>query len=597
MKYISKFSLKLFFFITALVVLPLGLVNIFCRNRLEEILQKELSNSVIQNVSRNQSYINDSLMDMAYYSNVFVNDDELRQRLATEQYSSYDNTLYFNHILSRTMLENPTYIRNNAKIILFDNYGRVYSNWSLNYRDYKFILEEDWVKNSKEKQGYVSWSLFQPSYIEEEKNEKYISLARTVMENKTEGKEIGTLIISIGQDEVNELIMQYAYEDDQAYICIENGDILLATKENTIEEKVMKEIYHETEEIRSGKLKRNINNKEYLISYSTFPSPWKFGEQEMKLFHFTDYSPIQERIYSAMRDINIVIYCALFLMIILSFFMSRKFVAPVIKLTRKMKEYSFEKEIVGLDLKRNDEIGSLNRGFVQMNNRIQKLLAQLKEENEIKEKYHYESLRAQLNPHFLFNTLNTIRWMAVIRKADNIVESIDAIGNILKYSMSREDKLVSLEEEIQNIHDYIYIHSLRYAEIIDLEVKIENRFLQYKTLKFILQPIVENAVIHGVDGLEQNLKILIDAEQKENVLYLSVKDNGVGIAKDAIEQFECEKHQKKKVSRLTGIGLTNVDAYIRIRFGEQYGLRLQRVEEGGTEIIFRLPVIPIEKDG
>lgn len=591
MKQVSKFSIKIFLMILLLVIFPLITVNLLGQKRLEETLQEKLSDNIIENISRNQSYINESLMDMAYYSNSFIHDDELRKRIASEMYSQYDNSLYFNRIISRVSIENPTYIRNSAKIIIFDNFGRIYSNWSLNYNDYQFILQEEWVKESKEREGHAVWSLFQPSYIEEEKGKKYISLARTILENKTSGKEIGTLIISISQDEMSKLMMQYAYQDDQACICIDKGDILLTSSGNVIEESTMKQIYKKTSGETSGKLKEKINGKEYLISYSTFPSPWKFGDQEMKLFHFTDYRPIKEQVESAVREIRIVTYCLLILMIIVCFFLSRRIVSPIVLLTNKMKKYTLEEEITGLDLKRRDEIGSLNRGFAQMVEDLHKLFQKLHEENEIKEKYHYESLRAQLNPHFLFNTLNTIRWMAMIRKANNIVDAIDAVSSILRYSMSREEGLVFLEDEFQNIQDYAYIHSLRYAEIIHLQINVEERYLRYKTLKFILQPIVENAVIHGLDETKQSLSIIVDVWQIKDTLYISVKDNGVGIKTDVIEDFEEKKYQKTKASRLTGIGLTNVDSYIRIRFGDQYGIHLEKAEEGGTIVLFRIPVI------
>lgn len=595
MYYISKFSSKVFLMILILVIVPFALVNNFCRIRMEDFFQQELSDNVFQNVSKNQSFINDSLSEIAYYSNVFVYDEELRNRISSNEHSVFENTVYFDYIINRNAIENSDSLRNKAKVMLLDQYGNIYSNWSLNYKDYRFILEEEWVKKSIEAEGHIVWSLFSPSYVMGEENQRYISLARSVLRNGTDGEPIATLIISISQDVFSNLMMQYAFEDDEAYICIREGEVLLADKERSISDADLKQIYKETESHKNGKIKKQIEGKEYLICYSTFPHPWLFDGQEMKLFHFTDYHPIQEKMDEVMSGINMVTFISLGVVVMITFLASRKIVAPIVTLTEQMENYTPQGEIENLNLQRSDEIGRLNLEFARMGERIQHLFNRLKEENEIKEKYHYESLRAQLNPHFLFNTLSTIRWMAVIRSADNIVDSIDAIGGILKYSMGREEGLVTVREELDNIRDYIYIHNLRYAEYIKLEVDVEEAYLDYKTLKFILQPIVENAIIHGFDKSKPSLHINVSALRREGTFYLYVRDDGTGIGDSIIEEFQTKKEERSKKGKLTGIGLNNVDAYIKIRLGQAYGIRLKRRDEGGTEVRFRLPVLEGEQ--
>ena len=586
-----KFSSKIFLMILFLVIVPFSAVNLFGRIRLERFFMEELSSHVIQTVSKNQSYISDAFQDIVYFSNTFVYDEELRNRISSEEYTEYDNSKYFDYILNRTSIENFQGVWDQARVLLLDQFGRVYSNWSRNYRDYQFILEEDWVKRAYNAKGHVSWSFFQPSYVEEEKEERYISLARAILMDGTAGEPIGVLIISIDQEEFSSLMMEYAYEDDEAYICIDEGEILLASKNHSISEKNLKQIYSDTKEEKNGSLKRTVGDKEYLISFSTFPHPWLFDGQEMKLFHFTDYYPVREQISQATAIINVITVLSVIVVAFISFFASKKLVAPVGLLTRTMESYTPEQEIKGLDLKRRDEIGRLNMEFVRMGERIKRLFHQVEEESREKERYHYESLRAQLNPHFLFNTLTSIRWMAMIRGADNIVDSIDAMAGILKYSMSRDGELVNLEAELENVSHYISIHNLRYMDYAKLVIDVEEQYRTYKTLKFILQPVAENSVIHGFDKTKASITIRISAEQKGNTLFLYVEDDGLGISDEYVKRFQEERIQKGKSGRLTGIGLTNVDAYIKIRYGEEFGLWPERREQGGTRVTFRLPVI------
>ena len=332
-----------------------------------------------------------------------------------------------------------------------------------------------------------------------------------------------------------------------------------------------------------------------MISYYTFPYPWEFDGQEMKAFHFYDYQNIENRMSKLNSEINSAIVLVMLLSVVISIIVSKIIVDPVQKLSKQMENFQIGEKITGLDENRSDEIGFLNRTFIHMADRMESLFAQLKEENEIKERYHYETMRAQLNPHFLFNTLNTIRWMAIIRGADNIVEGIDALAQLLRYSMSRESGLVTVEDELENIRNYIYIHNIRYQDYVTLKADIPQEVKKCRTLKFILQPIVENAIIHGFDKNSGSNTIWIQAEIIDGKLLIAVEDDGVGISDDIKQQFQERRTQRAKESKLTGIGMTNVDACIRIQFGEEYGLRIENGELRGARVVFVLPVIEGEE--
>lgn len=599
-KRISKLSIRIFFLMQAFVVIPLFMVILFVKSQMEKSMQKELSDRVIQTISKNESYISDSLQNLAFYSNLFVYDEEFRNRIASPDSSALENAKYFQQLINRSEFENPSGIGNKAKVALFDNYGHVYSNWSQNFQNYDFLLQEKWVQESQKNEGHVSWSLFQPSYIAEDKgkNVRYISLSRAILSDITIGEKIATLVVSIDQNEFSRLLTAYAYPEDDVYLCIDDGEVLMKLDETEdIGEDQIHLLYQETKDTSNGELKKDINGKTYLISYYTFPHPWVFDGQKMKAFHFYDYQNIENRILKLNSGINALIVLVMLLSVMISMIVSRIIVQPVQKLSKQMENFQIGEKITGLDENRSDEIGFLNRTFIHMADRIESLFAQLKEENEIKERYHYETMRAQLNPHFLFNTLNTIRWMAIIRGADNIVEGIDALAQLLNYSMSREGGLVTVEDELENIRNYIYIHNIRYQDYVTLKIEMPEELKACRTLKFILQPIVENAIIHGFDKNQSSNTIWIKAEVTEEKLLIMVEDDGIGISEDVKKQFQERRTKRAKGSNLTGIGMTNVDACIRIQFGEEYGLRIENGELCGTKVVFVLPVIKGGKKG
>lgn len=590
---ISKFSVKMFLLIIGCVVIPLSCVCIYIRGSMETFIQKKLSESVIQNIARGERNICDALQDLVSISNVFVFDEELKARIADKNTTAYENTIYFNNMVENMYIKGGDEPMQQAKIILFDNYDRIYSNWSLNYQDYRFLLQQDWVKRSRSEGGHVVWSMFSPAYIiEDQMEETYISLAKSILKDGTAGERIGTMIISIGQRQFSELLMEYAYAGDVAYVCLEDGTVLLENDvDRLIGKEELQEIYEHGIGEKSGSLQQTVSGQEYLISYYTIPRPWVFDDQQMKVFHFTDYEEVSNQVKKISDQMNLVLVVVLFCLAGILYLSIRWLVKPIVALSEQMKQYTPDTEITGIDVNRKDEIGYLNQAFCQMSENIKRLFARLAEENEIKEKYRYESLRAQLNPHFLFNTLTTIRWMAIIRGADNIVDSIDALAHMLKYSMSRENGLVTVREEVENIKNYIYIQNCRYGNHCTLDIDLAEEILPLKTMKFILQPIVENAVIHGYHKNQEQIIIKIYGQLEEERLRIWIEDDGVGISQQVISQFESSKQTRSKESKLTGIGLTNVDECIRITFGSQYGVTIGGQEKKGTIVTFTLPVI------
>lgn len=596
MKKPSKLSVRMFLLLLLCVVMPLAWTCIYVRVSMERFIQEKLSEKVIQNISRGERNICGHLQDTAALTNVFTYDEELLKCMADPEALAYDNTKYFDRLVNKLATVSGFDFVQDVKIILFDEYGRIYSNWSMNYQDYQFLLEQDWVKKSRENSGHIVWSMFSPAYIiGEEKGQTYISLSKSLLKDYTAGERVGTLVISIDQKKFSDFLMEYAYDGDVAYVCVGDGAVLLANDDRgLIRGEDISRLYRDTENEESGSLKYRTAGGDYLITYYTIPRPWVFDGQQMKVFHFTGYEEVTGQMELIGRRMNFILFFVLCALILILYFSVRLMVKPIARLSDQMENYTLDMDLKDIDVARSDEIGRLNRSFLKMSGNIRNLFGELEREHEVKEKYRYESLRAQLNPHFLFNTLSTIRWMAIIRGADNIVDGIDALAHILKYSMSREGGLVTVEEEVENIKNYLYIQNCRYGNHCRLETDLEEKILNLKTAKFIFQPIVENAVIHGYDKDREEILIRIYGFTEEDKLKIYVEDNGIGISPGVIRQFEDFRKGQVKESKLTGIGIKNVDEYLRITFGDAYGLTIEIPGAGGTAVLFTLPIIEKE---
>lgn len=595
-EHLSKLSLKTFLVLILCLVLPMYGMFGYVKSSFEQYIQNELSSKTIQGMAKSEEEIYKSFQNMANISSVLALDEGLVNGLKDPQKSYYDKTILFDDSV-KNMAVNNLFTVGDVKITLLDLYGNVYSNWSLDYNDYSFLLHQNWVQQSIEEKGHISWSMFTPGFIVEpnKKEENYISLARSVLSDGITGKRLGTLIVSIGQSQFSKLLSRFSNaEGDSVYVCIDNGVILLKNEtENVIPQEHIRQTMDRTAGTESGSLRDESGGKQYLVSYYTISEPWTFDGQRLRVLQYTDYRGVVGQMDRVSGQINLSMAVFVVVLLLLSGFISVNIARPVRSLAYQLRTYSVNGELKGLDLERRDEIGHLNRSVMQMSERIRELFSRLEHEHEVREKYQFEALRAQVNPHFLFNTLTMIRWMAIVRKSDNIVESIDALANMLKYSMSRGGEFVLLREELSNIQSYVLIQNCRFGDRYRVVVEMPEEMMSLRVIKFILQPVVENAVIHGFE--EEKGTIRISGERQGGLLKIYVRDDGKGISRDVVEKFNRSKERHRNEKKLTGIGLENVHERIHVAYGDPYGISIEGVPGKGTTVTYTLPVLEGEK--
>ena len=599
-KHLSMFSFKVFVILVLCLVIPMYGMFQFVRSQYERHIQEELSNKIIQGISKSEQEIYKAFQSMANISSILALDSRVVSLLENDSADLYDRMVPFDAAVGNIEVNNLFTI-SDVRITLLDLRGNVFSNWELNYHDYSFLKEEEWLKESVRQKGHIIWNMFSPGIQirpgEPKKDEdKDICLARAVLSDGVIGDHIGTLMVSISQNDLGELLNQFSYDpDDSSYICIPDGEILL--KRETVNVIPQEHIAGQMQSVEGkdrGSLRDRVNGKEYLVSYYTISQPWTFNGQRLKVLHYTDYRSVAGQMQLLSGQMNLAMLLFVIILVMLVGFISSRIVRPVRVLSDKMSAYTIEGELTNLELRRHDEIGHLNRAFLRMSNRIRELFDKLNHEHEVREKYQFEALRAQVNPHFLFNTLAMIRWMAIARKADNIVESIDALADMLKYSMSRGGELVSLKEELDNIRRYVFIQNCRFGDRYQVKIQVDEDLLAFQVIKFILQPVVENALIHGFE--KENGIIWIYGEQERDTLKIYVEDNGKGIAQDILDDFNegGETHRDEK--KLTGIGLTNINERIQVAYGQKYGIKINSTLGEGTTVIYTLPILKEGQD-
>ena len=248
-----------------------------------------------------------------------------------------------------------------------------------------------------------------------------------------------------------------------------------------------------------------------------------------------------------------------------------------------------------------DEVGILANSYNSMIAEIRQHIKALEEEKEhVKEiqkqkrKVELLALQAQINPHFLYNTLNMITWQAVDMGAEDISIISNALGKYFRISLSKGREIITIREEIEHIKSYLEIQKIRYKTKLNYDINIPEDICSYYTIKLILQPLVENALYHGIKVKEENGEINIYANIYDEKIEIIVEDDGAGIDDDKIKILNL-KLKQGIVDSTSGYGIYNVNNRLRLYYGESYGLRLEKADNNGIKSIVTIPIV--EKEG
>ena len=283
------------------------------------------------------------------------------------------------------------------------------------------------------------------------------------------------------------------------------------------------------------------------------------------------------------RTLLLLIWIVSFACLILTYFMfTKQFIVPIRRLSIIMQEQDYLHYFPSPDYPVHDEIGNLYNSFQSMSQRTLDLIEQLQEYSKKEAKQQLALLHAQLNPHFLYNTLDSISWMSLNENVDKIPYIINALSNILRYSIIKENDFVTVNDELSWLKNYMYIQEIRFQNSFTIHYHIQPDMLTYKIPRFILQPFIENSLLHGFSEIHQGGIIILSIFLKNNSIFITIEDNGKGMSELVIHSI---LHGKSD-----GIGIANSNAYIKQRFGKSYGIQIISHIMKGTKIIITLPV-------
>jgi len=333
----------------------------------------------------------------------------------------------------------------------------------------------------------------------------------------------------------------------------------------------------------SGYFGTRINQKDYQVVFQTMnKAPWK-------VFAVTPYENIINEA-NTIRDLIVFIsLLSLILVTIISIFLSRRITRPIIKLRESMDKADHGNLDIRVPVSSSDEVGQLTNSFNTMIIRLNDLVNQTVKDQEDKRKLELKALQHQINPHFLYNTLDSIIWM-IAGNDKNAIKMIEALSKLFRISLSKGKDLIALSEELEHVKNYLIIQKMRYQSKFDFSVEADEDVLNYKTLKIILQPLVENSIYHGIKNKSEKGSISVRAKKQDKNLIITIKDDGYGMDKKTCEDILKDSYDKTTPGG-SGIGVKNVNKRIKLYFGEEYGLTFESSHEEGTTVYIKLPLL------
>ncbi len=452
------------------------------------------------------------------------------------------------------------------------------------------LTEESWYKEAIENKGIFK-IIGQPtgrslSSLVNYQNDEVVSVVRAVVDPYTQDV-LGVIMIDLKLRVIAETLVDVRLGKTGYLMVIDELGKEIYQQDDSLIKTIPRDWI---EGKNSGTLSKEVDGQRLQLIYQKSP--------------FTNWTtvgvfPLEETIFE-LREIRFYLIGFIFLLMVfgihISYVLSNSLSHPITQLMRFMRKAEAGEFHVRYKEKRNDEIGMLGRSFNKMLQQINHLILLTKRHEREKRDAEFRSLQANINPHFLYNTLDTIQWMARKRDADDVADVVESLAKLFRIGLSKGRDIIPLEDELDHIRSYLMIQKTRYRNI-NYQIHVEESIRPLYVIKFILQPIIENAIYHGIKERRGPGNIVVTAQEKEGDLLITVEDDGTGMSEIQLEEMRqalreaiARTENKGETMNKKGYGMLNVQARIQLAFGERYGIHINSEEKVGTTVEILIPM-------
>ena len=564
----------MYFTVTAIIAIALISLIIFQRftNSLNATIIEENSGIVGQLGESVDSYLRNAMKvsDSIYYNvikNTDISNDDIKKGM---------NLIYVNN---DNMIDDIALISGKGELIE--------SMPALRLKDNSDVLEKDFFKKSMAESEYINFSMPHIRDLFDRNESSYswvISLSRAV-EVTDEGKATQALLLINLNYMYFEEIFSNVNLGNGGYVYLTNdrGDIIWHPKQNEIYSGRFKEDNKYAATLKDGITVENLRGKNITLNVRTI------GYTGWKLVGVTPSAALG---IDGIKFRFFVLFVAdlfLFLLAMINAFISDKISNPIKRLDGSVREIESGNLDVEILPSGSYEVEHLGKSIKNMLGRIKVLMSDLVAEHNAKRKSEFDTLQSQINPHFLYNTLDIIVWMIENENSDKAVNIVTALAKFFRISLSKGKNIITVKDEVEHVRNYLMIQNMRFKNRFEYSIDVDEKVLSYSSLKLMLQPLVENAIYHGMEFMDGDGEIDVKVFKEDDSLYFTITDNGLGMSEDMVETLLSKDFVPSKKG--SGIGVKNVNERIKLYFGSEYGLKVESEPDEGTKITIHLPAV------
>lgn len=574
----NKFLISTLF----LILIPLGLFGIVSFQVSKQSIESQVNQLNLRTLGQISEKTDMLIDDIISVSNSFYLNTEVTHGFSTHFTPNSYEEAQIRSAFDR-LLTNSIYSFGNIKYdvtLLGLNGFKLSTNPQYHSIRLQDIVEQDWYRTATEAKGRILWITEPIPGLGPAGTADHSVYAVRVSNLFESWAPIGLVIIRIDEKTLRNLYAG-SLDENQEIIIVNDGQVV-SSNERFMENVDLnnRPYYKKIDHYDSGYFVDRELGTEQLISFQTI------GKTNWKLVSYTPTRTVLASINRIQTIVMVVFAVVALLSFAASYYMARRLAIPIKRLHKDFGRVEEGDLSVRSPVYGEDEIGMLTRKFNQMVAKLNELMHDVTREQQNKRQAEIQALQSQINPHFLYNTLASIRFMLYKHKPETIDEVIVALVRLLKQSISKPDEWIPIEEELGILKNYLFIQQIRQGNRLDIQYEIDEAILAYRTIKLILQPIVENAIFHGIEPKRDKGTIRIRGYLEGADVLFEITDDGIGMDAGTLANFGSRAADEETAH---GGGLRNVHERIQLHFGGKYGLALAAGEQGGTRVKIRIP--------
>lgn len=579
---------RLLTYFLSIVLLPSSIIILTLYNTSSATINQNMKSAIERdmtmmemNLTKNVEAIDNTTTSLYLNSNL---QDILSSDKPRDDYGMINEMTRLNALLATYSTNERTGNQFQLKLYLMDR--SEYSRFAFIGSVYNIesIQNEEWFHSIPFKEKYKVLGLYRSDNSDGSYSIRFVK--RLYGLNDPTLAFAGLLTADVSIDDFNQTLMAMKPStNSQVYLLNENGTIMAGTEPITVNESFASSIHLDERALASGVAfqasVRKVDGNAMLVASRGIP------ELGWKIVTLSPMRDLNGPLVSFRKVMVLVLLVSLLLALLLALLLSNNITNPIRKFVKSINQAEADLYNVTMEYKRNDEFSFLFTRFNQMIVRTRELIDSLYVSEANKKKAELEALQAQINPHFLYNTLDSINWMALRNGAGDISQMVTSLSDFFRLSLNKGRSIIKLEDEINQVMAYLTIQKIKMSKKLTYSVDVPGELASFLTVKLLLQPLVENAIIHGFDRSNGHGSVLVRGELQGNLIMLSVIDNGCGDQATASSITELLHTSGEAGS----FGIRNVHARIRQWFGDEYGLRYEANEDAGLTAIITIPAV------